>query len=231
MKRIGYLFLTGTIMVLLSLLAGCAQEGQAGQENADATVGGQAAAGLAPSPEVVDPLEADSESSAAGETPSILGSTPEPGQVGAWERSRFHDVWDVGYPDGWQVDRPSNNSVVLSGAYGERQYQVVLVRPMDVSAEALDDWVQADLAAIGQDGASRLEVGLSEVEAMKVTNVTLPDQAEGACPSVRVYAWSEALAQPDQFLIITVTQEGDDQECDPAMTERLADALVAELRR
>ncbi len=221
--------LLGAMMLLAGLLAGCVTRGYAGQENADATVGGQAAARLTPSPEIVDPREQNGASQAAGATPSILGSTPEAGQVGAWERHRFFDVWDLGYPDGWTVDRPGNGTVVLSGAYGEHSYRVELTRPPDVQTENVADWVQADLAKIDQTGAPRQEVRLKSLPALKVTNLKLPGMRENACPAVRVYARTDKIRGEENYLVMTITQT-DPGQCDAVNIERLADAMIAEVR-
>lgn len=225
MARFGVLFVL--IALVAALLAGCGASSAAGEADAGGTTGQPAA--QTPPPDLVDPAEQSPTSQAAGETPSILGSTPEAGPAGVWERHRFFDVWDVGYPDGWVVDRPGTGEVLLRGPYGEHEYQVELTRPTDVEGEDLAGWAQADLASIDQAGAPRQEVSPSSMPALKVTNLRLPDQGEDACPAVRVYARTDKIAGAENFLVLTITQAGD-TACDPAAVERLADALVAEIR-
>lgn len=226
MKRV-WLMLVG-LSLLAALLGGCGSETEArqGQEAADAAVGGQAAANLTPSPEVVDPGEADAQSQAAGETPSILGSTPEAGQVGSWEREEFWNTWSIGYPDGWQVEQ-SGDVVTLSGAYGSEQYRVEMSQPADVQGDNVESWAQADLAALGQPNATLAKMSVTGVDALKASNVRLQGAPEGACPAARVYGQEGDSTGALHRLIITVTQTSGD--C-AANTERLADALIAEAR-
>ena len=136
MKRV-VLWLVG-LGLLAALLAGCGGGTEASQ--------GQAAKNAPPSPEVVDPGEADAQSQAAGETPSILGSTPEAGQVGTWERDTFFETWEIGYPDGWQAEQSGEN-VILTGAYGSEQYRVELTQPASVEGDDVGIWAKADVAA------------------------------------------------------------------------------------
>ncbi len=227
MKRVAFA-LVG-LGLLAALLAGCGSETEArqGQEAADATVGGQAAANLTPSPEVVDPSEADAQSQAAGETPSILGSTPEAGQVGSWEREEFWDTWSIGYPDGWQAEQ-SGDSVILSGAYGSEQYRVEVSRPANVEGDNIESWAKADLAALGQSNAPLTKVSVTGVDALKASNLVLQGAGEGSCPAARVYGQEGDPTGALHRIIITVSQAGG--ECSPPNTERFADALIAEAR-
>jgi hypothetical protein len=226
MKRIA-MWLVGLSLVA-GLLAGCGTETEArqGQEAADAAVGGQAAANLTPSPEVVDPSEADAESQAAGETPSILGSTPEAGQVGAWERQTFFDLWDIGYPDGWTVEA-TGDGVVLTGAYGSQEYRVELMPAGEAAEDDVESWARADLAAAGQANAALTKVSVTEVEAYKASNLTLQEGA--SCPAARVYGQEGAATGALHRIVITVAQTTGEQ-CDVPNTERLADAMIAEAR-
>ncbi len=188
------------IALLALVLAGCVEPGFAGQVNG-----------------------------AAGGVPSPAGSTPQAGEVGAWEHHRFFDVWDIGYPDGWNVSRPGTGAVQLSGPYGGRQYRVLVTRPTGVQADDLAGWVQADLAQIGQTGAPRTEVQVSNVPALKVSNLRLPDINEHACPVVRVYARTDKLIGEQNYLVMTITESGA-ASCDAAGVERLADALISEVK-
>lgn len=216
------------LALLGGLLAGCGVDTEAsqGQEAADAAVGGQAAARLTPSPEVVDPAEADAESKAAGETPSILGSTPEAGQSGTWERGTFLGNWSIGYPDGWQAEE-SGNGMIFTGQYGDQSYQVEMSRPADTDVDELESWAKADLAALGQPNAALTKVSVTEVDALKASNLML--EADAACPAVRVYGQEGDPIGALHRIIITVTQASGEQ-CSPPNTERLADALIAEAR-
>ncbi len=158
------------------------------------------------------------------------GATPGAGQVAAgWERHRFFDVWDVAYPTGWTVDRPGTGDVLLSGAYGAHQYQVAVTRPTGVTAQSLAAWVQSDLEAINQGGAPRQPLGNETLPALKVTNLNLPGQAQGACPAVRVYARTNNARGEQNYLVMTVTQT-DKTACDAAASEQLAEALIAAVR-
>jgi len=228
MKRV-VLWLVG-LSLLAALLAGCGAgtEASQGQEAADAAVGGQAAENAPPSPEVVDPAEADAQSQAAGETPSILGSTPEAGQVGTWERDIFFETWEIGYPDGWQAEQ-SGDTVVLTGAYGSQQYRVELKQPASVEGDDAEIWAKADLAALGQPDAALTKVSVTGVDAWKASNVQLSGATEGACASARVYGQEGDPTGALHRLIITVTQTTGDG-CSEPNTERLADALIAEAR-
>jgi predicted small secreted protein len=212
------------VALLATLLAGCVTRGYAGQENAGASAGGQAA-NSTPLPQVVEPKE----QGAAGETPSMLGRTPESGQVEAWEHHRFFDVWDIGYPNGWTVDRPGTGEVVLSGAYGGHEYRVEVARPANAQAKDLPSWVQSDLEQINQAGAPRQEASIKDVPAMKVTNLKLQGQAQRACPAVRVYARTDKLKGDQNYLVMTVSQT-DKSACDAANLDHLADALMAEMK-
>jgi hypothetical protein len=228
MKRVA-LWLVG-LSLLAGLLAGCGTETEArqGQEAADATVGGQAAANLTPSPEVIDPSEADAQSQAAGETPSILGSTPEAGQAGAWERQTFFEVWDIGYPDGWAVEE-AGDRVVLTGAYGSQEYRVDLTQGGEAADDNAQTWAEADLAAAGQENAPLTKVSVTEVEAYKASNLTLQGEGTASCPAARVYGQEGAATGALYRIIITVAQTSGEQ-CDVPNTERLADAMIAEAR-
>lgn len=216
------------LALLAGLLAGCGAgtEASQGQEAADAAVGGQAAANLTPSPEVVDPAEADAESAAAGETPSILGSTPEAGQVGGWERGAFLENWSIGYPDGWQAEA-SGDGVVFSGQYGDQSYRVEMTRPAEVAGDELETWAKADLAALRQPNAVLTKVPVTGVDALKASNLVL--QADAACPAARVYGQEGDPTGALHRIIITVMQASGEQ-CSPPNTERLADALIAGAR-
>ncbi len=219
------------VALLAVLLAGCGSEGYAGQDGAAERAGaGQAGAVPSAVPDLVDPAQQSGAGPVAGRTPSILGSTPQAGEVGVWERHRFFDVWDVGYPNGWTVDRPGTGSVLLSGAYGEHRYQVEVTRPTGIQAKSVADWAKADLEQIGQGGAPRAEAPLQTMPALKVTNLQLPGQDKEACPAVRSYARTDKLAGEQDYLMMTVMQT-DTDECDPVNIERLADALIAEVRR
>lgn len=207
------------LTLLAALLGGCVDRGFAGQDTA----------GLTPSPEVVEPEQQSPTTAAAGQTPSILGSTPETGQVGAWQSHRFFDVWDIGYPDGWTIDRPGNGQVVLRGAYGEHEYEVDVLRPANVQAKDLPAWVQSDLEQINQFGAPRQEYSGQSLPAMKVTNLHLPGQRQGACPATRVYVRTDKLRGDQNYLMMTVMQT-DAGGCDSANIQSLADALIADVR-
>ncbi len=224
MKKLWSLF--AALAVLAVLLAGCGASGFAGQDGVGSTTGEQS---YTPAPDVVDPVQQGGSSQAAAETPSILGSTPQTGEVGAWERHRFFDVWDVGYPNGWTVDRPGTGEIVLTGAYGEHEYKVEIVRPTGVKTEDLGAWAKQDLEQIGQGGAPRVDATIQTLPALKVTNLHLPGQPEGSCPAVRVYARTDKLAGEQNYLVLTVSQT-DKTACDAANVERLADALIAEVR-
>jgi hypothetical protein len=228
MKRV--LFGVIGLVLLTGLLGGCGSETEArqGQEQADATVGGQAAADLPPSPQVVAPSEADAQSRAAGETPSILGSTPEAGQTGTWERATFFERWDIGYPDGWLAEQ-SGETFVLAGTYGNEEYRVELMQPGNVEGDNLEDWANADLDALGQPNAVLTKLSVTEVEAIKASNLILRDAADRPCPSARVYGQEGDATGSLHRLIITVMQTSGEQ-CDAPNTERLADALIAEAR-
>jgi hypothetical protein len=228
MKRLARWFIG--LSLLAALMAGCGSETEArqGQEAADAAVGGQAAANLTPSPEVVDPAEADAQSKAAGETPSILGSTPEAGQVGGWERGEFWDSWSIGYPDGWQAEE-SGDSVTLVGSYGDQEYRVELTQPGSVEDDNLESWAKADLAGLGQQNAALTKVPVTGVDALKASNLELQGGDAAACPSARVYGQEGDSAGKLHRLVVTVTQTTGD-ECSVPNTERLADALIAEAR-
>jgi hypothetical protein len=217
-----------SLLLLAGLLAGCGADTEAtqGQEAADAAVGGQAAARLTPSPEVVDPGEADAESQAAGETPSILGSTPEAGQTGSWERGTLLENWSIGYPDGWQAEE-AGDGMVFTGQYGDQSYRVEMTRSAEVEGDDLESWAKADLARLGQQDAALTKVSVTEVDALKASNLTL--QADAACPAVRVYGQEGDPTGALHRIIITVSQASGEQ-CSPPNTERLADALVAEAR-
>lgn len=228
MKRIGLWLVSFTL--LAALLAGCGvgTEASQGQEAADAAVGGQAAENAPPSPEVVDPSEADAQSQAAGETPSILGSTPEAGQVGTWERDTFFETWEIGYPDGWQAEQ-SGDTVVLTGAYGSEEYRVELTQPATVEGEDAEIWAKADLAALGQPDAALTKVSVTGVDAWKASAVTMPGGAQDACASARVYGQEGDPTGALHRLIITVAQTTG-SVCSEPNTGRLADALIAEAR-
>lgn len=228
MKRI-VLWLVG-LSLLAALLAGCGSgtEASQGQEAADAAVGGQAAENAPASPEIVDPAEVNAQSQAAGETPSILGSTPEAGQVGTWERDTFFDTWEIGYPDGWEADK-SGDIVVLSGRYGSEQYRVELTQPASVEGDDAEIWAKADLAALGQPDAPLTKVSVTGVDAWKASNVRLPGATENACASARVYGQEGDPTGALHRIIITVTQTTGNA-CSEPNTERLADALIAETR-
>lgn len=228
MKRIAFA-LVG-LSLLAGLLGGCGSETEArqGQEAADATVGGQAASNLTPSPEIVDPGEADAESQEAGETPSILGSTPEAGQVGAWERETFFGAWELGYPDGWQVES-AGETVTLTGVYGNEEYRVELIEGGEAAADDLEGWVDAELAALGQPNAPLTMVPVTGVDAIKASNLQLQGSGDAGCPAARVYGQEGDLTGALHRLIITVTQTSGEQ-CDVPNTERLADALIAAAR-
>jgi hypothetical protein len=158
--------------------------------------------------------------------PSILGSTPEAGQTGGWERGAFLDNWSIGYPDGWQAEE-SADGMVFTGQYGDQSYRVEMTRPVDVEGDDLEGWAKADLAALGQPEAALTKVSVTEVDALKASNLTL--QADAECPSARVYGQEGDLAGALHRIIITVTQTSGEQ-CSPPNTERLADALIAEAR-
>lgn len=146
-----------------------------------------------------------------------------------WESHRFFDVWEVSYPAGWAVDRPGTGEIVLTGAYGEHAYRVQVARPTDVATEDVAAWVKSDVEAINQAGAPRQEISVKGLAALKVTNLTLPDQAEGACPAVRVYARTDKLTGTQNYLILTVTQT-DAGACDPASLEGLTAAMIAQVK-
>ena len=228
MKRVAVI-LAG-LSLLAALLGGCGSDTEArqGQEAADATVGGQAAADLSPSPEVVDPGEADAESQGAGEIPSILGSTPEAGQVGAWERETFWDTWNIGYPDGWQRE-DAGERIVLSGRYGDQEYRVEFMQPAGVEGDNLEDWARADLGALGQPNVVLTQLSVTGVDALKASNLSLRESAERPCPSARVYGQEGDPLGALHRIIITVMQTSGEQ-CSPPNTERLTDALIAEAR-
>ena len=57
----------------------------------------------------------------------------------------------------------------------------------------------------------------------------LPGQRDEACPAVRVYAQTDKVAGEQNYVIMTVTQ-ANQAPCDQVNIERLADALIAELR-
>ena len=217
MKR-SVLWVIGLSLLALSV-AGCGASSEAGQS---ATAGGQAR----PSPEVVDPASANPTSRAAGETPSILGATPEAGHAGVWERRKLWDTWDVGYPDGWQVEQ-SEAGATFTGAYGGQEYRVEMTQPAQVSGDDLAEWARSDLAASGQGDAVLTELSGADVQSLKAANLALEGTA-GACPASRVYAQGRT-GENVHRLIITVIQTGG-ADCDTANLERLADALIAEAR-
>jgi hypothetical protein len=190
---------------------------------------GQATSQPTSSVGIVDSGQQNATSDAASQTPSILGTTPATGQSRIWERHRFFDVWDIGYPPGWTVERPGTGEIALTGAYGAHRYRVEVARPEGVQAKNLADWVKSDLEAMDQGGAPRQEAKVKDLPAMKVSNLKLPGQAEGACPAVRVYGMTDKLTGEQNYIVMSFTQ-ADQGPCDAGNLERLADAFIAEVR-